>query len=249
MGTTPITTMTMTTSAITAMGMVTPTPGTTVMADTKAPARPAADLLRLAQWLSPAFPTGAFACSHGLEQVIAAGEVKDADTLECWVADTVMYGAGRLDASLLVAVMTGGDADRLAALARAMAASRERQDETEAQGAAFAATVAAITGQPQPARPLPVAVGVAARALALPPSDVAALYLQSFAGSLVSVAVRFVPLGQTEGQQVLARLHPILLAVATEAAETPPEQMGTFALRGDVAAMAHEVLETRLFRT
>lgn len=219
------------------------------MTEAKVQNRAAADLMRLAQWLSPAFPTGAFAFSHGLEQVIAVGEVPDADALECWVADTVMYGAGRLDASLLVAAMTGEDADRLAALARAMAASRERQQETEAQGAAFAATVSAITGQPQPARPLPVAIGVAARMLSLPPADVAALYLQAFAGTLVSVAVRFVPLGQTEGQQVLARLHPILLAVATEAAETPPEHMGTFALRGDVAAMTHEVLETRLFRT
>jgi urease accessory protein len=219
------------------------------MVEVRAPTRSAADLLRLAQWLSPAFPTGAFAYSHGLEQVIAAGEVQDADALECWVADTVMYGAGRLDASLLVAAMTGGDADRLAALARAMAASRERQEETEAQGAAFAATVSAITGQFQPPRPLPVAVGVAARTLDLPPPDVAALYLQSFAGGLVSVAVRFVPLGQTEGQQVLSRLHPILLAVASEAAESPPELMGTFALRGDIAAMVHETMETRLYRT
>ncbi len=219
------------------------------MAEVPRAAPPAADLLRLAQWLSPAFPTGAFAYSHGLEQAIAAGEVGDADALECWVADTVMYGAGRLDAALLVAAMTGQDADRLAALARAMAASRERLLETEAQGAAFAATVAAITGTAQPPRPLPVAVGVAARGLALPPPDVAALFLQAFAAALVSVAVRFVPLGQTAGQQVLARLHPVLLAVAAEAAETPPDRMGTFALRGDIAAMAHETMETRVYRT
>jgi len=92
-------------------------------------------------------------------------------------------------------------------------------------------------------------VGVAARALALPPADVAALYLQSFAAALVSVAVRIVPLGQTAGQQVLAALHPVILAIAAEAAQTPPEEMGTLALRGDIAAMAHETLETRLFRT
>jgi urease accessory protein len=145
--------------------------------------------------------------------------------------------------------MRGEDADRLAALARALASSRERQLETEAQGAAFAATVAAITGVPHPPRPLPVAVGVAARGLALAPADVAALFLQSFAAALVSVGVRFVPLGQTEGQQVLARLHPILLAVADEAAATPPDRMGTFALRGDIAAMAHETMETRVYRT
>jgi urease accessory protein len=219
------------------------------MADVATPPNPTADLLKLAQWLSPAFPTGAFAHSHGLEQAIAAGEVADPDALETWIADTLMYGAGRLDAALLVSAMTGRDADGLAALARAMAAGRERLDETMAQGTAFAATVSALTGQDHPPRPLPVAVGVAARGLALPPADVAALYLQSFAAALVSVAVRIVPLGQTAGQQVLAALHPVILSVAAEAAQTPPEEMGTLALRGDIAAMAHETLETRLFRT
>jgi len=230
---------------ITGTGMATGT----LMAEADVPSNPTADLLQLAQWLSPAFPTGAFAHSHGLEQAIAAGEVADADALECWVADTLMYGAARLDAAFLVSAMTGRDPDRLSALARAMAAGRERLDETMSQGTAFAATVSALTGQDHPPRPLPVAVGVAARALSLPPADVAALYLQSFAATLVSVAVRVVPLGQTAGQQVLAALHPVILAVAAEAAQTPPEEMGTLALRGDIAAMAHETLETRLFRT
>ena len=33
-------------------------------------------LLTLVQWLSPAFPTGAFAYSHGLEQAVASGNNK-----------------------------------------------------------------------------------------------------------------------------------------------------------------------------
>ncbi len=226
-----------------------PTRTTITMTDAATAPGRTADLLRLAQWLSPAFPTGAFAHSHGLEQAIAAGEVPDADALETWIADTLMYGAGRLDAAFLVAAMSGRDADGLSALARAMAAGRERLDETMVQGTAFAATVSALTGQVHPPRPLPVAVGVAARGLSLSPADVAALYLQSFAATLVSVAVRIVPLGQTAGQQVLAALHPVILSVAAEAALTPPEDMGTLALRGDIAAMAHETLETRLFRT
>ena len=35
-------------------------------------------LLSLVQWLSPAFPTGAFAYSHGLEQAVSVGDVADA---------------------------------------------------------------------------------------------------------------------------------------------------------------------------
>jgi len=36
-------------------------------------------MLRLAQWLSPAYPLGGFAYSHGLETAIAGGAVRDAE--------------------------------------------------------------------------------------------------------------------------------------------------------------------------
>ena len=42
-------------------------------------------LLRLMAWLSPAFPTGAYAYSHGLEWAVAAGDVVDPDTLLAWL--------------------------------------------------------------------------------------------------------------------------------------------------------------------
>ena len=38
-------------------------------------------LLRLMAWLSPGFPTGAYAYSHGLEWAVAAGNIKDPETL------------------------------------------------------------------------------------------------------------------------------------------------------------------------
>ncbi|WP_116132142.1 urease accessory protein UreF [Tropicimonas sp. IMCC34043] len=209
-----------------------------------------ADLLRLSQWLSPAFPLGAFAWSHGLEAAIAAGQVADAAALESWLADVLRFGAGQSDAALLVLAMTGAApvAD-LAALAVALAASRERHEETLAQGAAFVRTVNALTGGDLPAMALPVAVGAAAADMALSPEIVAALYLQGFAGNLVTVAVRFVPLGQTEGQAVLARLRPVIAEVAQRAVQEGQGAIGTAAFGADLAAMQHEAMEVRLFRS
>ena len=40
-----------------------------------------AALLTLVQWLSPAFPTGAFAYSHGLEAVISQVDVTTAELI------------------------------------------------------------------------------------------------------------------------------------------------------------------------
>ena len=60
----------------------------------------AASPLPLMIWLSPAFPVGAFAYSHGLEWAHEAGDLTDAATLEGWFVDLLAYGAARNDAIL-----------------------------------------------------------------------------------------------------------------------------------------------------
>ena len=167
---------------------------------------PPAGLLSLVQWLSPAFPTGAYAYSHGLESEIAAGRVTTAVHLSAWLSDVLTHGTGRQDAILLAhALDPDADIDALAALARALCPSAERLQETMEQGTAFARATSALMGLDLPARPMPVAVGQAARSLGLAKAQVVALYLHAFTANLVSAAVRFVPLGQTEGQAVHTR--------------------------------------------
>ena len=208
------------------------------------------DLLTLVQWLSPAFPVGGFAYSHGLEWAISAGQVGDAEGLEAWLSDILDHGSGRADAVLLARAMDpDADLAYLAATARALAPSKERWTETHDQGRAFTEAVNALTGNDFSAAPLPVAVGRAARALALPPERVAALYLHAFASNLVSAAVRFIPLGQTEGQRVLSHLHPLTLRVAREAAATPIDAIASGVPGADLAAMLHETQDVRIFRT
>jgi urease accessory protein len=213
----------------------------------------AADLLTLVQWLSPSFPVSSYAYSHGLETEIATGRVHDGATAQDWIATVLEAGSGRTDAILLVAAMDPeACACALADVARALAGSAERWEESRAKGAAFAATRRAM-GADAPDRPYPVAVGEAARTLALPPATVAALYLQAVAGALVSAAVRFVPLGQAEGQRVLAALSHVARRVAAAAAAVPPDAvetaLGGAAFGADLSAMEHETQEVRLFRT
>lgn len=207
-------------------------------------------LLSLIQWLSPAFPTGGFAYSHGLEQAIAAGAVLDAASLKDWVGDVVARGSGAVDAVLLVRAMAP-DADHglLAAHARALAATRERLAESCEQGAAFARTVAAITGAILPEAPLPVAVGRAAAPLGLAPGQVAAVFLHAFASNLILAGVRFIPLGQTEGQRVLAELQPVIVAIAARAVGAGLDDIGSAAVGADLSAMEHEDLPVRIFKS
>lgn len=206
--------------------------------------------LTLAQWLSPAFPLGSFAYSHGLEAAMAAGDVLTADDVCAWVGDVVTMGSGRIDAVILSeALRDGADLGALAAMAKAMAGSRERLAETEDMGAAFARTVGEIGGDAGAAEPLPVAVGRAARGLGLEPDEVIAQYLQAFAATLVMAAVRFLPLGQTEGQKVIADLRRVVLEVAKAATAQRLDEVTTASFGADRAAMAHETLDVRIFRT
>lgn len=205
--------------------------------------------LTLAQWMSPAFPVGGFAYSHGLEQAVAAGDVTDATGLEGWLADVLERGSGWSDAVLLArALDSAADHAALSDLALALCASRERAQETAALGAAFTLATNALTGAGHAPAPHPVAVGRAAAGLGLLPEEVVALYLQAFAGNLVQAAVRFVPLGQTEGQRVLMALGPLCLRLAGTAC-LPGAEPGGAAVGADLAAMAHETMETRIFRT
>lgn len=211
-----------------------------------------ADILTLTQWFSPAFPVGAFAYSHGLETVIKSGQIATSGDLYAWLADVLEHGSGRNDCILLRTAYRCDDEAALGdvdAAARAFAGSAERLKETTLQGAAFAKTTNAIWQGEAPDCANPVAVGYAARRLELPVSLTAAMYLQAFVSNLISAAVRLIPLGQTEGQATLAALTPLCLKVAknTEACEI--SDMSSAAFLSDIAAMRHETLEHRIFRT
>lgn len=207
-------------------------------------------LLTLVQWLSPAFPTGGYAFSHGMEQVISDGDIRSGDDLAGWLSGILRHGAGRQDAILLAeALRDGADHAALAGHAVALAASAERLSETSAQGAALARAVTAVTGREIAAAPLPVALGQAAAGLGLPAAQVIGLYLHAFASNLVSAAVRFVPLGQNEGQRVLAGLHDQIERLADEAATLTLDDITTAAFAADLAAMRHETMDVRIFKT
>ena len=206
-------------------------------------------LLTLSQWLSPSFPVGAFAYSHGLETGIASGQVHTAETLYEWLSDICIHGAGSSDLVLLKAAHTGHPLDELDVMARALCPSAERLKETDLQGAAFVQTVNAVWHLNLPALTYPVAVGAAAAAREIPLDLTARLYLQAFLANLTSAAVRLVPLGQTDGQAVIARLAPQIEQTATRALQTPLSALSSAAFAADIASMRHEALQPRIFRT
>jgi urease accessory protein len=216
--------------------------------------------LRLLAWLSPAFPTGGFAYSHGLEWAVEAGDVRDAETLFAWVGDVVRHGSGWGDVIVLRhAHRARGDVAVLAELAAfslACSPSRERRAEAVGQGNAFAAAARAWDGVVLERLvaavgdvPYAVAVGALAGVSGVDEDFAASGFLQAFASALISAAVRLVPLGQTTGLAVLARLEPCLLAAASASRGVGLDAVGGCCFRSDIAAMRHETQYSRMFRS
>ncbi len=206
-------------------------------------------LLTMAQWLSPAFPTGAFAYSHGLETAIHEGWISDMHELEAWLRDCLTDGAGRLDAIWLRLAYASDDPLEIDAMARSFAMSRERLREADRQGAAFVSTVNAIWAQDLPEVLLPVAIGRAARLAGLDVEGTVSLYLQSFVTNLAMAAIRLIPIGQTGGQHVVRNLQGDCLKVARETRDADTDDVFSNAFLSDITAMTHETLEPRLFQS
>jgi urease accessory protein len=223
--------------------------------------QPAA-LYRLMAWLSPAFPVGAFSYSSGIEWAVEAGDISDPTTLKSWLGVMLSDGGGYCDAVLFAhAHRAVGDDKALrdvAGLAAAFAPSKERHLETTAQGNAFvAATRAAwacdaierlktVWSGPV-AYPVAVAVAASGHGIALEPA--LAAYLEALAANWVSAGVRLIPLGQSDGQRVLAALEPAVAATARRALIAKLDDIGSSAFRADLASARHETQYTRLFRS
>ncbi len=208
-------------------------------------------LLTLTQWLSPGYPLGSFAWSHGLEAAVNAGWVTDAAGLEAWLMDLLTDGSGRSDAVLIRLAHTADEAQlpELDATARAYAPGRERLRETERLGKAFTLTTAEVWNLDLPDLVFPVALGHAARKLDLDIDVLVTVYLQSFVANLVQAAQRLMPLGQTGGQKVLANLNPKCVDVADATRSATVDDLYSNAFLSDVAAMNHETQEPRLFQS
>jgi urease accessory protein len=228
------------------------------------PTTEATDALRLMAWLSPGYPVGAYAYSHGLEWAVEAGDIGDESSLTAWLSDVCGHGALRNDLILAAgAHRAAGAADdealvALNDLACALAPSRELYLETTQQGRSFFDATLGAWPSPTLTRmatrlPGPVAysvgVGLAAGAHRMPLPPVLAAYGLAFLQNLVSAALRAAPVGQTAGTRVVAALAPRIAALAAEACDADLDALGSATFRLDLGSFRHETQYSRIFRS
>ena len=223
--------------------------------------------LRLQSWLSPAFPTGSYSYSHGVEWAVEAGHINDRQSLVDWLGADLRYGAGRNEAIFFGEARRYAIAEdhakllEIAELAAAFRGTSEFALESCQQAAAwlvmlrrvwpdrvldcFAETLCERHVQPAPA----IILGVCSARQGIPASLALPAFLQGYIANLVTAGVRLIPLGQTDGQLAIAELEEQVLTASARANEDTIDDLGSAAFMVELASMAHESQYTRLFRS
>lgn len=214
-------------------------------------------LLRLLTWMSPTFPIGAFAYSHGLERAVHDELIVTRDDLADWLHDLMTRGSAWNDAVLFAQswneAQSGADLHELAALAEAMAPSTERHMETMMQGTAFLDAASAWPHDVFARLPkdcaMPVAAGALSGAHGIPLEQALAAYLHAFIANLIQAGLRLMPLGQADGVALLARLEDCVLTTARHASLASLDDLGSATILAEIASLKHETQNSRLFRS
>ena len=223
-------------------------------------------LLRLLQLVSPALPVGAYSYSEGLETLVQTGAIANCTALEHWLTQELRQGAIRLETAVVARVYTAAIQQDFATLhywnqwLSAFRETEEMRQQSWQMGRSLVRLLQSLQPSPQTSVQtlitacgdpcnFAVAFGIAAAAWQIDRASTCLGYLHSWTANLVNASVRLIPLGQTQGQQLLLSLYPQIEQTATEILELPEEDFGSCSWGLAIASMTHETLYSRLFRS
>jgi urease accessory protein len=217
-------------------------------------------LLTLLQLVSSTLPVGAYSYSEGIETLVQNGKVTDFLTLENWLTQELKFGAISAEASVLLKVydsLEALDLDRLSDWNHWLSAFRETEEIRE-QSWQMGRSLTRLLLDLHPAlQPLTAACGdpcnftvafaVAAHHGRVDRATAVLGFLYSWSANLINAGVRLIPLGQTQGQQLLTNLYPVLEQVTIEIMNS--DELKNCGWGMAIASMQHETLYSRLFRS
>lgn len=219
-------------------------------------------------WLaSPTLPIGGFSYSEGLEAAVNAGLVHDETSASHWLCDQLQLAQGRADLAVLAQALPAWrarDWPRLQALDDWVRQTRETAElklQSEQMGRSLIEWMKSLQEPDHPVWQLPEPLRAptypVAYALALSsrlPSDAPprpALLAAAFAWAenQVQAAIKAVPLGQSAGQRMVARLCAAIPAAVEHALASSDATRLSFTPMLAILSARHETQYSRLFRS
>ena len=236
---------------------------------------PAASLLQLIWLASPALPVGGFSYSEGLEAVISRGQAapenvakktQDGETngwLIGWLCDQLQLSLARGDLAVLaraIAAWRDDDLTHITALNDWLLHTRETSElraQAEQMGRSLCTWLRSHDGVnsahlqhcEQLPPTYPIAFALAAAPLDASVRDCLLAYAFGWAENMVQAAIKAVPLGQTAGQRILARLAQAIPSAVQTAIDLPDDERQAFSPMLAILSSQHETQYSRLFRS
>ncbi len=231
-----------------------------------APTRSAAGLLQILWLASPALPVGGFSYSEGLEAAVDAGLVTDEASAANWLIDQLHLGFARADLAVVAQAIPAwrcSDLDKITELNAWILYTRETLEfrlQSEQMGRSmlewarqlgelgegvFEQLHAARLDPPT----YPVACACAAARTDASVRDSLLGYAFGWTENMVQAAIKSVPLGQSAGQRMLARMAREIPLAVDHALGLPEAQRQAFAPLLAILSARHETQYSRLFRS
>lgn len=225
-----------------------------------------ASLLHLIWLASPALPVGGFSYSEGLEAAVEyAGIGTEARACD-WLIDQLWLTQARADLAVLapaLAAWRAGDFERARALNDWVRTTRESSElrlQAEQMGKSMldwlrnrhaddTAAQAALDELARMTPTWPIAFALAAAPAQASAREVALAFAFGWAENMVQAAIKAVPLGQSAGQRMLARLAAEIPAAVDHALQLGDEDRQAFAPMLAILSARHEAQYSRLFRS
>lgn len=220
-------------------------------------------LFYLMQIAGGTFPSGGFSQSWGLETYVAKGIVTDdksfVEFTETYLESTIARCEGPL---MRRAYGLAADSDHeglqdLEELSCAVKVTKESRESSLRMGKAFMRIMNEVLedevimqlskNSGQTGISYPVIYGAVCARLGLDPEEAMKAFVFSTVNGLVQCAVKLVPLGNTQAQQVLQELYPVMDTTVKISMSTPVESISNFCPGLDISSIDHEFLTTRLY--
>ena len=218
-------------------------------------------LLGALQFADSFFPSGSIAFSWGLETLRADGEIVSAEQVAQFLEGQLAHRWATFDAPVLVAAMRAdGRFERLADLddlVEAMTLATELREGSRRAGVSLlkvhaglgtpgAAGYRQVIAERKARGHLPVVQGLLWNATGLSEEACRAVSAHTLCTGIVGAALRLGMIGYLDAQKIMLQVRPVLVELLRLPAQAA-EELYAYTPHAEIAAMRHEIQDSRLF--
>ena len=223
---------------------------------------PAPSLLQLIWLASPALPIGGFSYSEGLEAAVDTAQAATESGASDWLVDQLHVTLSRGDMAAVAKAVPAwrrNDLPRVAELNLWVLHTRESSEfrlQTEQMGRSLLEWLRNQTPPPEHLEWLarqdpsyPIAFSLAAAQTQASVRDCLLAFAFGWAENMTQAALKSIPLGQSAGQRVLARLAAEIPTAVEHAIGLMDSERQAFSPMLAILSAQHETQYSRLFRS